>query len=63
MLLIRTMRQIRTSGTIASLRACQTASHLDLSASDGARRTGASAKMLAAESRRQWLIKQWKRNG
>ncbi len=31
-------------------------------ASDRARRTGASAKMLAAECRRQWLIEKWKRN-
>ncbi len=57
MLLIRTMRQISTSGTIPSFRACQTPSHLDLSGSDRARRIGASAKMLAAEARRQWLLK------
>jgi hypothetical protein len=63
MILIRTMRQIRTSGTIASFRACQTLSHLDLSASDRARAIGTSAKMLAGEARRQWLIKQWKRRG
>ena len=59
MILIRTMRQIRTSGMIASFRACQTLSRLDLSASDRARAIGASAKMLANESRRQWLINQW----
>lgn len=61
MILIRTMKQVRTSGMIASFRACQTLSHLDLSASDRARAIGASAKMLAAESRRLWLIKKWNR--
>ncbi|MEL7037813.1 MAG: hypothetical protein AAFO04_19685 [Cyanobacteria bacterium J06592_8] len=61
MIQIRTMQQIRTSGTIASFRACQTLSRLDLSQSDRARAIGASAKMLASESRRQWLIDQWQR--
>ncbi|MBD2181959.1 hypothetical protein H6S82_04900 [Planktothrix sp. FACHB-1355] len=61
MLLIRTMRQVRTGGMISSFRACQTLSGLDLSASDRARCIGASAKMLAGEARRQWLKKQWKR--
>ncbi len=59
MIRIRTMRQIRTSGMISSFRACQTLSRLDLSKSDRARAIGASAKMLASESRRQWLINQW----
>jgi hypothetical protein len=58
MIQIRTMGQIRTSRMIPSFRACQTLSGLDLSASDRARRIGATAKMLASESRRQW-IKQW----
>lgn len=61
MILVRTSGQIRTGRTISSFRACQTLSHLDLSASDRARAIGASAKMLAGEARRQWLIKQWKR--
>lgn len=61
MILIRTMRQVRTGATIASFRACQTISGLDLRASDRARAVGATAKMLAGEARRQWLIKQWKR--
>ncbi|KAF3889444.1 MULTISPECIES: hypothetical protein [Nostocales] len=61
MILIRTMRQVRTGATIASFRACQTLSRLDLSASDRARAHGATAKMLAGEARRQWLSKQWKR--
>ncbi|MBD2773098.1 hypothetical protein [Iningainema tapete] len=60
MILIRTMRQIRTSGTIPSFRSCQTLSHLDLSKSDHARQIGASAKMLEKEARRQWLVQQWK---
>ena len=59
MLLIRTMGQVRTSRMIPSFRACQTLSGLDLSASDRARRIGATAKILASESRRQWLTKQW----
>lgn len=60
MIQIRTMRQIRTGATIPSFRACRTLSYLDLSESDRARAIGASAKMLAGEARRQWLIKQWK---
>ena len=60
MIQIRTMRQIRTGATIPSCRACRTLSDLDLSESDRARAIGASAKMLAAEARRQWLMKQWK---
>lgn len=59
MTLIRTMGQIRTSRTIPSFRTCQTLSGLDLSASDRARQIGATAKILASESRRCWLIKQW----
>lgn len=59
MILVRTMGQIRTSRMIPSFRACQTLSRLDLSASDRARRIGATAKLLASESHRQWLIKQW----
>lgn len=59
MLLIRTMKQIRTSSTIPSFRACQTLSRLDLSQSDRARAIGATSKMLASEARRQWLMKQW----
>lgn len=61
MLLVRTMKQVRTSGTIPSCRACRTPSGLDLSRSDRARQVGATARMLANESRRQWLLKQWKR--
>ncbi|GAX41490.1 hypothetical protein NIES4075_24630 [Tolypothrix sp. NIES-4075] len=61
MILIRTVRQIRTGGMIPSFRACQTLSGLDLSKSDRARCIGASAKMLASEARRQWHIRQWKR--
>lgn len=61
MIRVRTMKQVRTSATIASFRACQTLSHLDLSESDRARGIGATAKMLASEARRQWLIGQWKR--
>lgn len=61
MILIRTMRQVRTGATIASFRACQTLSGLDKRTSDRARAVGATAKMLAGEARRQWLIKQWKR--
>jgi hypothetical protein len=34
MILIRTMRQFRTGGTIPSFRACQSLSYLDLSKSD-----------------------------
>ncbi|MDZ8189262.1 MAG: hypothetical protein RMX96_31040 [Nostoc sp. ChiSLP02] len=60
MIQIRTMRQIRTGATISSFRACQTLSGLDLSGSDRARAVGATAKILASEARRQWLIKQWK---
>ncbi|MBW4628283.1 MAG: hypothetical protein KME49_22910 [Brasilonema octagenarum HA4186-MV1] len=62
MILIRTMRQIRTGGMIPSFRACQTLSGLDLSKSDRARSIGASAKMLASEARRQWLLRQWQRD-
>ncbi|MFN6487569.1 MULTISPECIES: hypothetical protein [unclassified Nostoc] len=61
MIQIRTMRQIRTGAMISNFRACQTLSGLDLSSSDRARAIGATAKMLASEARRQWLIKQWKR--
>lgn len=61
MLLIRTMKQVRTSGTIASCRACRGVSGLDLSRSDRARQIGAMSKMLANEARREWLTKQWKR--
>lgn len=60
MIQIRTMRQIRTGATIASFRACPSASGLDLSLSDRARAIGATSKMLASEARRQWLVKQWK---
>jgi hypothetical protein len=59
MILIRTMRQIRTGKMIPSFRACQTLSHLDLSKSDRARCIGASASMLASVARRQWLLNQW----
>ncbi|NET10469.1 MAG: hypothetical protein F6K09_19855 [Merismopedia sp. SIO2A8] len=63
MILIRTSKQIRTSRMIPSFRACQTLSGLDLSASDRARQIGAMAPMLASESRRRWLMKQWQRRG
>ena len=59
MILIRTMGQVRTSRMIPSFRACQTLSGLDLSASDRARQIGAATKILASDSRRRCLIKQW----
>lgn len=62
MILVRTMRQIRTGRMIPSFRACQTLSRLDLSKSDRARQIGASAEMLASVARREWLLQQWKRH-
>ncbi|MDF5716927.1 MAG: hypothetical protein PUP92_25860 [Rhizonema sp. PD38] len=62
MILVRTIRQIRTGRMIPSFRACQTLSGLDLSRSDRARQIGASAEMLASVARREWLLQQWKRH-